>query len=108
MTSEAAPKENATGAGGAPTPQRSEMSPGAHVGRYGVRAPSSSCYLTRVTGAVEVRDATADDASFVVEMARMACTIEDRPLPPADSSEVASMLPGRDDCVGLPDSAHGD
>jgi GNAT superfamily N-acetyltransferase len=50
-----------------------------------------------VKDGVEVRDATADDESFVVEMARVACTIEDGPLPPADSAELVSMLPGRDD-----------
>jgi GNAT superfamily N-acetyltransferase len=37
--------------------------------------------------------ATPDDDSFVVEMARHACVIEDRPLPDPDDDEVLEMLP---------------
>jgi GNAT superfamily N-acetyltransferase len=40
-----------------------------------------------------LRAATADDDSFVVEMARHACVIEDRPLPDSDDDEVLEMLP---------------
>jgi len=36
---------------------------------------------------------------FIVEMARLACTIEDRPLPPKDAAEVLAMLPEADDCA---------
>ena len=36
---------------------------------------------------------TAADRAFIVEMARHACVIEDRPLPDAESEEVASLLP---------------
>jgi GNAT superfamily N-acetyltransferase len=37
----------------------------------------------------------ADDADrpFILEMARIACTLEDRPLPEADAPEVAACLP---------------
>ena len=42
---------------------------------------------------VVLRAATADDDSFVVEMARHACVIEDRPLPDSDDDEVLEMLP---------------
>ena len=37
--------------------------------------------------------ATPDDDSFVIEMARHACVIEDRPLPDPDDDEVLEMLP---------------
>lgn len=42
---------------------------------------------------IVVRAATADDGSFVIEMARYACVIEDRPLPDPDDDEVLEMLP---------------
>jgi GNAT superfamily N-acetyltransferase len=63
-----------------------------------MRYRSRSRMLTGcVTDPIEMRQATDDDAAFVIEMARMACSIEDRPLPPADSAEVVSMLPGDND-----------
>ncbi|WP_445165441.1 GNAT family N-acetyltransferase [Mycolicibacterium sp. Dal123E01] len=40
-----------------------------------------------------LRAATPDDDSFVIEMARHACVIEDRPLPDPDDDEVLEMLP---------------
>lgn len=40
-----------------------------------------------------LRAATSDDDSFVVEMARHACVVEDRPLPDPDDGEVLEMLP---------------
>lgn len=40
-----------------------------------------------------LREATPDDESFVIEMARHACVIEDRPLPDPDDDEVLEMLP---------------
>jgi ribosomal protein S18 acetylase RimI-like enzyme len=43
--------------------------------------------------AIQVRDATTADEAFIVEMARHACIIEDRPLPDPDDEEVLSMLP---------------
>lgn len=39
------------------------------------------------------------DEPFIVEMARLACTIEDRPLPARDAGDVIAMLPGPDDCA---------
>ncbi|TLH70710.1 GNAT family N-acetyltransferase [Mycolicibacterium aubagnense] len=42
---------------------------------------------------IVLRAATADDDSFVVEMARHACVIEDWPLPDSDDDEVLEMLP---------------
>ena len=39
------------------------------------------------------RAAGPADASFIVEMARHACVIEDRPLPDPDDDEVLEMLP---------------
>src|SRR5262249_56001836 len=46
---------------------------------------------------VRLRSATAEDALFVVEMARHACVIEDWKLPDANSEETQSLLPGRGD-----------
>jgi GNAT superfamily N-acetyltransferase len=42
---------------------------------------------------VNVRAAHEHDEDFIVEMAREASTIENRPLPAADSEEVRSALP---------------
>lgn len=44
-----------------------------------------------------LRRAIGDDRSFLVEMARLASVIEDRPLPEPTAPEVAAMLPGADD-----------
>ncbi len=44
--------------------------------------------------AVRVWAAEADDESFIGEMARLACMIEGRPLPPVDDPAVVAMLPG--------------
>jgi hypothetical protein len=40
-----------------------------------------------------IRDGAAEDRGFVVEMARFACTLEDRPLPDPDATEVLACLP---------------
>ncbi len=40
-----------------------------------------------------IRDAELEDRGFVVEMARFACTLEDRPLPDPDAPEVLACLP---------------
>lgn len=45
--------------------------------------------------AVRLRAATIDDRSFIVEMARHACVIEDWPLPDPDDDEVLELLPPR-------------
>ncbi|WP_176749686.1 GNAT family N-acetyltransferase [Mycolicibacterium grossiae] len=42
---------------------------------------------------IVLRAATPEDAAFIVEMARHACVIEDRPLPDPDDGEVLEMLP---------------
>jgi len=42
---------------------------------------------------VPVRAGEPSDAAFIVEMARLASVIEDRPLPPADDPELVQMLP---------------
>jgi GNAT superfamily N-acetyltransferase len=42
---------------------------------------------------VRLREATADDEAFIIEMARHACIIEDWPLPDPDDDEVLSLLP---------------
>jgi GNAT superfamily N-acetyltransferase len=52
-----------------------------------------------VAGAWKVRRAEEDDEPFIVEMARFASTIEDRPLPPKDAPDVVAMLPGPEGCA---------
>ncbi|KAB7751123.1 acetyltransferase [Mycolicibacterium mucogenicum DSM 44124] len=44
---------------------------------------------------MRLRAATFGDEAFVVEMARHACVIEDRPLPDPEDDEVREMLPPR-------------
>jgi GNAT superfamily N-acetyltransferase len=44
----------------------------------------------------ELRLAKAEDRPFLIEMARAACTLEGRPLPPADDPSVAASLPNAD------------
>jgi GNAT superfamily N-acetyltransferase len=46
---------------------------------------------------MRVRTATQHDRDFLVEMARLACGLEDRPLPAADDPAVRALLPGRTD-----------
>lgn len=42
---------------------------------------------------IKLRAATTEDDAFIVEMARHACVIEDRPLPDPEDDEVLEMLP---------------
>lgn len=42
---------------------------------------------------VHVRRADQADRPFLAEIARLACTLADRPLPPADDPEVLAVLP---------------
>jgi GNAT superfamily N-acetyltransferase len=42
---------------------------------------------------IVLRASTPDDASFIIEMARHACVIEDRPLPDLFDDEVLELLP---------------
>jgi len=50
-------------------------------------------------GQILVRPGSAEDTPFVREMARHAATLEERPLPPADSEDVLELLPDRADAV---------
>ena len=43
---------------------------------------------------MQLRPARPEDEPFLVEMARVACTIEDRPLPRPDAPDVLALLPG--------------
>lgn len=43
---------------------------------------------------MRVRQAEEPDRKFLVEMARLACGLDDRPLPPADDPAVLGLLPG--------------
>ena len=52
--------------------------------------------MSRDRGA-RVRASTAADDVFIVEMARYACTIEDRPLPDPDAEDVLNLLPAPDE-----------
>ena len=46
---------------------------------------------------MKLRLAQAADRAFVIEMARMACTLDGRPLPSADAPAVVALLPGAAD-----------
>ncbi len=46
---------------------------------------------------MNLRLAQAEDRAFVIEMARMACTLEGRPVPSADAPAVVALLPGAED-----------
>jgi GNAT superfamily N-acetyltransferase len=48
---------------------------------------------------VQIRAGQDDDRTFITEMARLACVIEDRPLPRPDAGEVIEMLPQTSDAV---------
>ncbi len=50
---------------------------------------------------VPVRAGEPADAAFIVEMARLASVIEDRPLPSADDPELVQMLPPSPDTAVL-------
>jgi GNAT superfamily N-acetyltransferase len=50
---------------------------------------------------VLVRTGEPSDAAFIVEMARLASVIEDRPLPPADDPGLVRMLPPAPDMAVL-------
>lgn len=52
-----------------------------------------------MAGPWHLRSATLDDRGLIVEMARHACVIEDRPLPDRDSEDVHDLLPSNDDTV---------
>ena len=56
---------------------------------------------------VRPRAATSGDTAFIVEMARHACIIEDRPLPDPDSEETQSLLPTADDVVLVAEDPNG-
>ena len=43
---------------------------------------------------MRLRPAEPEDTAFVREMARLACGLEDRPLPDPDAPEVSALLPG--------------
>ena len=62
--------------------------------RNEVRAAHGVCHNPAMTPQrIVLRAATSDDDSFVTEMARHACVIEDRPLPDPDDDHVLEMLP---------------
>jgi GNAT superfamily N-acetyltransferase len=48
---------------------------------------------------MRLRRAIPQDRPFIVEMARLACTFEDRPLPSRDASEVLALLPAPDAAI---------
>lgn len=52
-------------------------------------------------GVVPVRAGEPSDAAFIVEMARLASVIEDRPLPPADDPTLVRGLPPAPDAAVL-------
>ena len=54
-----------------------------------------------------IRPASERDRAFIVEMARLACVIEDRPLPPPESAETVGLLPGSGDQALLATDENG-
>jgi len=48
---------------------------------------------------MQMRRAEPGDEAFLVEMARLACTLEGRPVPDADGPEVAALLAPREATV---------
>ncbi|MGX9790598.1 GNAT family N-acetyltransferase [Mycobacterium sp. MMS18-G62] len=56
---------------------------------------------------IQLHSATAEDAAFIVEMARHACVIEDWLLPDADSEDTQSLLPGSGDIAVVAADATG-
>lgn len=55
----------------------------------------------------ELRSAEAHDRQFLIEMARAACTLQGRPLPPADDPEVLDLLPDSPDAAVIALGADG-
>jgi len=55
---------------------------------------------------IDVRRAEAGDRPFLIEMARLACTLADRPLPAASDPEVLAVLPGEADGPLIACDAH--
>lgn len=48
---------------------------------------------------MELRPAEPQDRAFLVEMARLACTLDERPLPGREASEVCALLPASDAAI---------
>ena len=48
---------------------------------------------TRGSVAVRVRDGEQSDGAFVVQMGRVACSLDGRPVPPSDDPAVVALLP---------------
>ena len=48
---------------------------------------------------MQLRRATPQDSAFLVEMAQLACTLEDRPLASRGASEVLALLPAPDAAI---------
>ncbi|WP_160145487.1 GNAT family N-acetyltransferase [Arthrobacter sp. SLBN-53] len=59
------------------------------------------------TKGFRLRSATPGDLAFVVDMARHACVIENRPLPDPDDDEVLEMLPAPGAVVVIAEDWHG-
>lgn len=57
---------------------------------------------------MNVRRARAEDRAFVVEMARLACTLGGRPVPAADAPAVLALLPAATDLALVAAGDDGD
>ena len=70
------------------------MAPALRVAKTRCVSHTPSATLPAMTPQhIVLRAATTEDDTFIVEMARHACVIEDRPLPDPDDDEVLEMLP---------------
>lgn len=56
---------------------------------------------------IKLRDAEAEDEPFIIEMAREAGSIEDRPLPAAESTVVRAVLPPSVHAAVISENADG-
>lgn len=55
-----------------------------------------------------MRKSEPSDAAFLLEMARLACGLEDRPLPSTDAPDVLALLPASSDVALIATDDSGD
>ena len=58
-------------------------------------------------GEYELRLARAEDGEFLIEMARLACTLDGRPVPSGDDPEVVGVLPVAGDAAIIAADTNG-
>jgi GNAT superfamily N-acetyltransferase len=71
--------------------------PGRHEQEGAAAADSGRARAGVPLAGYAIAASEAQDRAFLVEMARLACGLEDRPLPAADDPDVVALLPGQED-----------